>query len=304
MACNSLHEPGECCCGQSPREVPSYLPRKLLRDCRQGICQFAVETTNGKDWTYSFEAERLSCSERQAKIASTACNGIMSSNVQSLATALPHVAKDANNTLRYITELGSHANSRPLLQRLLAEAPDKLTFVKHVSPHIYYGTGDGIRPSFCSHTSTTGQCYPCSLLEQHDAIMYKARASTKAESTMLATHAMIEQDVNALHTLASSSTPHQTLTGQEMRQRAAIQSHQRRADNQRSLRARYSMTDLKAQVKLFASKAAEPVEDTPELLKLFTMVTESGRSSLVHDDIVTTTPSLSCSFVSRPPKEC
>ena len=93
---------------------------------------------------------------------------------------------------------------------------------------------------------------------------------------MHTTRALIEQDASALQAMASSTTPHQTLTGQEMRQRAAIQSNQRRVDNQRAHRAKYSVTDLKAQVKMFASKAEQPEEDTPELLKLFTMVTESG----------------------------
>ncbi|DBA89350.1 TPA: hypothetical protein ACH3X1_004144 [Trebouxia sp. C0004] len=242
----------------------------------QETCQFAMETTNGKDWSYSFEAERLSCSKRQVKTALTACKGIVSNTVVSLATSLPHVAKEPINTLKYITELGSHASNRPILQSLLAEASDKLAFIKQVSPHVYYGSGDGIRSSFCSHASSMGQCVPCQVLERHAATMYASRAHKKAESTMLTTRALIEQDASSLQVMASSSIPHQTLTGQEMRQRAAIQSSQRRADSQRLSRAKYSMLDFKAQIKVFASKAEQPGDDTPELIQLFTMVTESG----------------------------
>ena len=97
---------------------------------------------------------------------------------------------------------------------------------------------------------------------------------------MLTTRAPIEQDASSLQVMASSATPHQTLTGQEMRQRAAVQSSQRRAYSQRLSRAKYSLLDLKAQFKVFASKAEQAGDDTPELIQLFTMVDEAGKSSL------------------------
>ena len=70
-----------------------------------------------------------------------------------LATALPHVAKEPSHTSSYITELGTHASNRPILQSLLVGSSDMLAVVKDVSPHIYYGTGDGIRSSWCSYAS-------------------------------------------------------------------------------------------------------------------------------------------------------
>lgn len=243
-----------------------------------------METTNGKDWSYSFEAERLSCSKRQAKTASTACKGIVGRSVASLATALPHVAKEPSNTLNYIIKLGSHASSRPIFQSLLAEACDKLAFIKQVSPDVYYGTADGIRSSFCSHSSIMGQCIPCKMLKEATT-MYASRAEKKAESTMLTTRALLEQDASSLQVMASSATPHQTLTGQEMRQRAVIQSSQRHADSQRTSRAKYSLLDLKAQLKVFASKAEQAGDDTPELIKLFTMVDEAGKSNNNDDSV-------------------
>lgn len=176
VACTSSHGCEECCCGQRARESPSYLPGKILRECIQGTCRFAMERTIGKDWSYSFEAERSSCSKRQANTASTACKGIVGSSVASLATTLPHVAKEPSNTLKYIIKLGSHASSRPIFQSLLAEACDKLAFIKQASPDVYYGTGDGIRSSFCSHSSIMGQCIPCQMLEGHATTMYASRA--------------------------------------------------------------------------------------------------------------------------------
>lgn len=226
----------------------------------------------------------MSCSKRQAKTASTACKGIVGKSLASLATALPHVAKEPSNTLNYIIKLGSHASSRPIFPSLLAEACDKLAFIKQVSPDVYYCTGDGIRSSFCSHSSIMGQCIPCKMLEEATT-MYASRAEKKAESTMLTTRALLEQDASSLQVMASSATPHQTLTGQEMRQRAAIQSSQRRADSQRTSRAKYSLLDLKAQLKVFASKAEQAGDDTPELIKLFTMVDEAGKSNNNDDSV-------------------
>ena len=164
VACASFHSHEKCCCGEQPQELPSYIPGKLLRSCAKDVCGFAIESYTDQTWVYSFEAERVSCSTRHAKQASSACKGIVGCGVKSLATSLPHVSREPRNMLAYIRELGDHANTRPVFQRLFIEADDKLAYVTDLSPHVYYGSGDGIRSSFCSHTSALGQCFPCGLL--------------------------------------------------------------------------------------------------------------------------------------------
>ena len=276
----ALHCKEDCCCGKRPRSFPSITPGKLLRECEQGVCGFAMETEDGNAWAYSFEAERISASKRHAKHASTACKGIMSNMVHSLATAPPHVLKEPNNVFMYLEDLADSASSRPIFQRLYDQASDKLTCIKELAPHMYLGTGEGIRSGFCSHQSNVGQCVPCQLLIKHANKIYASRAHTKAEATIEITHAILKKDNVALAKHSLSKAPLQNLTAQELRHRAFIDSTSQRAEKQRATRAKYSMGQLKVQVQVFKDKLAAQTDDAPELVKLFTMVTESGTPHL------------------------
>ena len=207
-----------------------------------------MESEWDQTWVYSFEAERISCSRRHAQETSSACKGIVSDAVFSLATSLPHVSREPKNMLEYMKELGDDANSRPIFQRLFLEADDKLAWISDLSPHLYYDNGEGIRSSFCSHSSSAGQCFPCQLLERNGAKLYTARAKSKALSVMRTTLALRSNDAKTLATVSSS--PLQNLTGQELRQRAAVQSTIQRAERQRAARAKDDNQQLKARVQL------------------------------------------------------
>lgn len=111
-----------------------------------------------------------------------------------------------------------------VLDRLPKQAADKLACIKELAPHMYLGTGDGIRSKLCSHASYVGQCTPCQLLQTHATKQYAARAKSKAVSTMLVTNALMKKDRPALEANAFATIAHQTLTGQ---QRAAVHVVQR-----------------------------------------------------------------------------
>lgn len=53
--------------------------------------------------------------------------------------------------VEYVKELGDHASTRPIFQRLFLEADDKLAWISNLSIHLYYGSGEGIRSSCVSH---------------------------------------------------------------------------------------------------------------------------------------------------------
>ena len=216
--------------------------------------------------------------------ATTACKGVVNT-VQSLATALPHVPKEDTTTLAFLEELGDHASSRPIFHGMLVQvssAASKLQLVQQVAPDVYYGSGDGIRSSFCDHVANEGQYYPCSLLEKHATKLYSTRAKDKAVHTYAITHGIIERDTSKLQWLVPSKTPVHTLTGLELRQRAFIHSSQKRTNSQKTARAKVTMGQLKEQVRVFESTMARQQEDTPELIKLFRMVTESGMRYSLH----------------------
>ena len=103
-----------------------------------------------------------------------------------------------------------------------------------------------------------------------------ARAKSKAASTMLVTNALMKKDRPVLEANALATTAHQTLTGQELRQRAAVHVVQHRAEKQQTSLAKYAIAQLKTQVKAFEDRSQREDDDTPELVKLFTMVTGSG----------------------------
>lgn len=277
MACNLAHRQEECCCGHGAQELPSCIFGKLLRVCAQGACQCAIEAANGGEWAYSFEAERESCC-KQAKHASSACKGIVSEVVRSLATCLPHVSKEPNNALDYIKELGAHADSRPVFHRLFLEAGNKLACITQLAPQVYHGTGVGIRSGFCTHESSLGQCFPCEALERHIKL-YKQRAVDKTTSFMAATQAARSDDAQTLTAIYPPKASLLNLTGVEWRQRAAVHGTQLRADKQKAARAAVSTVQLKEQVKVFEEKLEHGADELPELVKLFTMVTDTGTPS-------------------------
>ena len=102
VACNSYYSLEECCCHERAQELPSYMPGKVLKVCAKGVCTFGVASAYDEEWTYSFEAERVSCSRKQVQHALGGCNGITGKAALSLATSLPHASKDPNNALKYI----------------------------------------------------------------------------------------------------------------------------------------------------------------------------------------------------------
>ena len=272
-ACERSHDPSQCCCGQPARDMPSNTPGKVLRECKQGLCHFAKETMDDQLWTYSFEAEMRSCAKRDANNAPTACRGIVSSVVESLATAMPYFLQ--RTTLSYVQALSIHASSRPVFYSLFTNASDKSACVQKLAPCIYEGTGQGIRSGFCSNSSSAGQCIPCHLLEQHAKTIYLSRAKTKTDSTLQTARSIMNPQARL--PLPSDKVPLTTLTSLELRQRAAILSAQRRTDNQKALRAAQVLQDLKAQVKSFEAKLGQEQGELPELVKLFKMVVESGK---------------------------
>lgn len=229
-----------------------------------------------EEWAYSFEAERISCSKRQITHASRACKGITSDIVGALTTALPHVPKEPSCVVEYIQELGCHANSRHVFNALFSATEDKVACIKDVSPQIYLGTREGIRSGFCAPQATqdTGQCIPCEVLEQHSKL-YSLRAKSKTASDMLATHALRIGDSSSLATIYPPKAPLQNLTGMEWRQRAALYTTNQRADKKKATRAAQSIQSLKAQVQ---DKLVNGGDEMPELLQLFTTVTETGVS--------------------------
>ena len=250
---------------------------KLLRMCNQGTCNFAMENDGAQcSWRYGFEAERIACAQRQALIASSPCQGIVDRVVESLATAMPHTPKDPASSLRYITALGTHLGSRPTFHKLLQAASDQLTFVSNVAPPIYIGTGDGIRSCFCSHSSVGGQCYACSLLQRNASTLYLSRANEKATKSIKVTNAIATRNADSLSSLFPAKTPLGTLTGQELRHRAAADSLTRQTAAKRGVRAKQTLGQLKQQVQQMEARWDKQQDDVPELVKLFTMVSESG----------------------------
>ena len=71
---------------------------------------------------------------------------------------------------------------------------------------------------------------------------------------MRSTQALRSNDAQTLGAICCTTVAYQNLTGQELRLRAAVQSTQRSAENQRAARAKHCIQQLKAQVQGLQSK--------------------------------------------------
>lgn len=228
-------------------------------------------------------AEGITTAIRAAKRREPACRGIVSSEVQSLATAFHYAPASPSIMTTYLTALGDNMRSRPLFQQMYLSAVSEhkavLDLLKHTNPHMYNGTGNGIRSSFCTHTSSTGQCSPCRVLQELGSKVYSSRAQSKSRANLSASKAIAGKDYAEARKHCPVSARRDTLTGLDMLQRNVISAHEEQTKAKRAVRANQLRVTLKEQSTKLICQWKQDKDDVPEFIKSFTEAAKSGMTS-------------------------
>ena len=259
----------------------------MLARCATNECRFAVQLDQvNKQWQYSFEAEGIICTIAATRSANNnSCQGVIHHQLLPLATSQPHHMSNKSLAV-FIDSVGQARQSRPTFAKLYDQAPDKNQFLKVVLPSAYFGTGLGVRSSFCNLIAQplSELCGACECLSNLKSLW--ERGTQKGISlTALASHVQQHKPVSI------NSSRHDYLVNPELRQLSLANSSSRHKAAVASDRFKSALEECRAELARVTDSLQAGQDNVPAFMKTFRIAAEKGDSAVPYMHCLTSSAS-------------